>query len=55
MLDRDLVDSEIVPDQESVPLGVLNYPLGDKHETDFAAYDFPTSAAPPSVDGPDAV
>lgn len=45
----------IIPYQDSVPLTVLNYPTGDKHETDLAAYDPPTPAVLPFVDGPDAV
>ena len=48
-------ESEIIPNQDSVPLSILNYPPGNKHEIDFAAYDPPTSVVPPSVDGPDAV
>ena len=54
---HDLIpeDSEIIPDPDSVPLSVLNYPIGNKHETDFAAYDSPVSTVLPSVDGPDAV
>ena len=48
-------DSEIIPDQDSVPLGVLIHPVGHRLEIDFAAYDSPTSTASPSVDGPDAM
>ena len=48
-------DSEIIPNQDSVPLSVLNHPIGDRHETDFAAYDSPPSTVPPPSDGPDAV
>ena len=47
-------NSDIIPDQESIPLSVLNHPIGKKHEIDFAAYDSPTPAVPSSVDGPDA-
>ena len=32
---------EIIPDPDSIPLSILNYPLGKKHEVDFAAYDSP--------------
>jgi len=46
--------SDIIPDQNSIPLSVLNHPIGNRHETDFAAYDFPTSEIP-SSDGLDAV
>ena len=32
---------EIIPDPDSIPLSILNHPLGKKHEVDFAAYDPP--------------
>ena len=48
-------NSEIIPNQDSVPLSVLNHPIGNKLKTDFAAYGSPTSTVPPSGDGPDAV
>lgn len=32
---------EIIPDPDSVPLSVLNHPVGKRHEIDFAAYDLP--------------
>jgi len=49
------VRNEIIPDPDSVPLSVLNHPIGSKHETDFSAYDCPSPTVPPAVDGPDAV
>ena len=57
---RSLPDSvpaknEIIPDPDSIPLDILNHPIGDKHEVDFAAYDFSPPTVPPPVDGPDAV
>lgn len=48
-------DREVVPSQDSVPLSVLNHPIGKKHESDFEAYDSMTSTILSSVDGPDAV
>ena len=47
--------SEVIPNQDSVLLSVLNHPTGNRDETDFAGYDPSTSTASPSVDGPDAV
>ena len=32
---------EIIPDPDSIPLSILNYPVGEKHEVDFAVYDPP--------------
>ena len=52
---RTLENGDIIPDQNSVPLAVLNHPIGNRHEIDFAAYDDPTPTVPPPVDGPDAV
>ena len=49
------VKTGIIPDLDSVPLSVLNHPIGDKHEADFAAYDCPPPTVPSPVDGPDAV
>ena len=48
-------NSEITLSKDSVPSSPPNPPIVDKHEVDFAAYDFPTPAIPPSSDGPDAV
>ena len=45
---------EIVPDPDSIPLTVLNYPLGTKHEVDFSAYE-EKGAVPPSEEGHDIV
>jgi len=45
---------EIIPDPDSIPLTVLNHPLGTKHEVDFGAYEKQVPA-PPSGEGPDAV
>ncbi|KAF9654056.1 hypothetical protein BDM02DRAFT_1189800 [Thelephora ganbajun] len=49
------VREEIIPDPDSVPLTILNHPLGTKHEIDFGAYDEQVPVAPPSEEGPDAV
>ena len=49
------VKNEIIPDPDSVPLSVLNHPIGSKHEKDFAAYDCPAPTVSSPVDGPDAV
>lgn len=43
---RDLPDpipcrDEIIPDPDSIPLSVLNHPIGKKNEINFAAYDQP--------------
>ena len=45
---------EIIPDPDSIPLFILNYPLGKKQEPDFAAYDPPELALSPT-DGVDPV
>jgi len=37
---------EIIPDPDSIPLTVLNHPLGTKHEVPCAAYE--EIPAPPS-------
>ena len=55
LLDPILAGDEVIPDQDLVPLSVLNHPVNQRLETDFAAYDPPTSTVLPSVDGPDAV
>ena len=39
LLDPVPCRDEIIPDADSVPLSVLNYPLGKRHEIDFSAYD----------------
>ena len=44
---------EIIPDPDSVPLTVLNHPLGTKHEVDFGAYEEQVPV-PPSGEGSDA-
>ena len=46
---------EIIPDPDSIPLSVLNYPTENTHEIDFAAYDSPALTVSSSVDGPDAM
>lgn len=38
---------EIIPDPDSIPLSILNYPLGKRQEIDFAAYDSPGSTHSP--------
>ena len=43
----------VIPDPDSIPLNVLNHPIGDKHEVDFAAYD--PLVVSLSVGGSDAV
>ena len=45
---------EIIPDPDSIPLTILNHPLGKKHEIDFGAYDEPVPV-PPSDEGPGAM
>lgn len=45
---------EIIPNPESIPLSVLNHPLGTRHEVDFAAYDQPEITLSP-VEGGDPV
>jgi len=47
--------NDVIPDKDSVPLSVLNHPIGNRHEIDFAAYGFATSAVPPPGDGPSLV
>ena len=47
--------NEIIPDPDLIPLSVLNHPIGNKYEVDFAAYDSPTPTVFTSVEGPDAV
>lgn len=46
---------EIIPNLDSVPMSVLNHPVGNKHEVDFAAYDLSPTVSSPVVDGLDAV
>ena len=48
-------NSDIIPNQDLDPSGVLNHPIGNKHEADFAAYDVPTRSVSSFIDGPDAV
>ena len=44
---------EIIPDPDSLPLSILNHPLGKKHEIDFAAYDPPElTHSPPEGSDP---
>jgi hypothetical protein len=38
--------SETVPDPDSIPLSILNYPLQKGHEIDLAAYDPPELTLP---------
>ena len=45
---------EIIPDPDSLPLSILNHPLGKKHEIDFAAYD-PTELTHSPPEGIDPV
>ena len=45
---------EIIPNPDSIPLTVLNHPLGTKHEIDFSAYE-EQFVEPPSEEGSDAV
>lgn len=47
--------NEIIPDPDSIPLSILNHPIGNKHEVDFAAYDSPPPTVSSPADGPDAV
>ena len=46
---------EIIPDPDSIPLTVLNHPLGTKNEVPCAAYEEMYALPPPSEEGPDAV
>lgn len=39
---------ELIPDPDSIPLSVLNQPLGKRHEINFAAYDPPEPTLPPT-------
>jgi hypothetical protein len=39
---------EIIPDPDSIPLSILNHPLGGKNEIDFAAYDPPELTLSPA-------
>jgi len=39
---------EIIPDPDSIPLSILNHPLGKKLEIDFAAYDPPELTLSPT-------
>jgi len=32
---------ETIPDPDSIPLSILNHPLGKRHEKNFSAYDPP--------------
>lgn len=43
---------ELMPDPDSIPLSILNHPLGKEHEIDFAAYDPPEITLSP-VEGVD--
>lgn len=45
---------EIIPDPDSIPLSILNYPLGKKQEIDFTAYD-PPELTLSRVEGADSV
>ena len=47
--------NEIIPDPDSIPLSILIYPTGSKHQIDFAAYDASTPTVPLPTDGPDAM
>jgi len=42
---------EIIPDPDSIPVDILNHPLGNKHEIDFAAYDPPEITLSPTDGG----
>ena len=49
---RDVPDpvpcrDETIPDPDSVPLSILNHPIGKRHELNFAAYDPPELAPCP--------
>lgn len=45
---------EIIPDPDSIPLTILNHPLGTKLEAPTAAFEEPIPPIP-SGEGPDAV
>jgi hypothetical protein len=48
--------NEIIPNSDFIsPESVLNYPVGNEHKVDLAAYDPPTPIVSSPVDGPDAV
>ena len=42
---------EIIPNPDSIPLTVLNHPLGISQEIDFAAYDPPEVTLSPAEGG----
>ena len=42
---------EIIPNPDSIPLTVLNHPLGRSQEIDFAAYDPPEVTFSPAEGG----
>ena len=44
----------MIPDPDSIPLSVLNHPLGLAQEIDFGAYD-PLESTLPPVEGADPV
>ena len=48
-------NNDIIPNHDLDPSSVLKYPIGNKHETDFAAYDVPTPSVSLFIDGPNAV
>ena len=39
---------KITPDPDSIPLSVLNHPVGKRHEIDFGAYDPPELTLTPA-------
>ena len=39
---------EMIPDPDSIPLSILNYPPGKKREINFAAYDSSELTLPPA-------
>ena len=56
---RELLDpipcrDEIIPDPDSIPLSILNRPVGKRQEIDFAAYDLP-ELTPSRTEGTDPV
>ena len=40
-LDLFPIRNEMIPDPDSIPLSILNHPLGKRHEINFSAYDPP--------------
>ena len=42
---------EMIPDPDSIPLSILNHPIGKRHEKNFSAYDPPEVTHSPEEEG----